>query len=269
MARRPGRLIGCPRSPIRCAELMVWNGRRWWGLVCRRGVAAAEGSPAGTVDSVGGVEGPRLLSDCAACSVRWSVLRGSGPTPRGVGVASSVLVVGCHALASCACLCASVCRAASRRARGNERTPDAVSRCRHHRLLRQVDGVSGSVVLDHRRVIHRDVGRLLVEIVDRVPPFAHGLGHEPVRVARLRSTDCRRMRSAPSASGWRTSLTPRRSTANVEFVSPSLTGGQLLFRRLLFAGLEYGALILGTKPLLQSRCSFATARRRLRRRSTR
>jgi hypothetical protein len=32
-------------------------------------------------------------------------------------------------------------------------------------------------------VIHRDVGRLLVEIVDWVATLAHDLGHEPVRVA--------------------------------------------------------------------------------------
>src|SRR5271165_7634835 len=50
-------------------------------------------------------------------------------------------------------------------------------------LLREMDGVSGSVVLDDRRVVDRDVGRLLVEIVDGVTALAHNLGHEPVRVA--------------------------------------------------------------------------------------
>ena len=44
-------------------------------------------------------------------------------------------------------------------------------------------GVSCSVVLDDRRVIDRDVGRLLVKVVDRVAALAHHLGHEPIRVA--------------------------------------------------------------------------------------
>lgn len=50
-------------------------------------------------------------------------------------------------------------------------------------LLRKMDAVSGSVVLDNRRVVDRDVGRLLVEIVDRITALAHHLGNQPVRVA--------------------------------------------------------------------------------------
>jgi hypothetical protein len=47
-------------------------------------------------------------------------------------------------------------------------------------FLSQVDDVSGSIVLDHVRVVDRDVGRSLVEIVHRITAFAHYLGHETI-----------------------------------------------------------------------------------------
>ena len=42
-------------------------------------------------------------------------------------------------------------------------------------FLRQMYDVSGSIVLNDVRVIDRDVGRTLVEIVDRIATFAHYL----------------------------------------------------------------------------------------------
>ena len=49
-------------------------------------------------------------------------------------------------------------------------------------LLRQVEGVRGSVVLHHVGVIDRDVGGLLFEIVNGITTFAHHLGDESVCV---------------------------------------------------------------------------------------
>ena len=50
-------------------------------------------------------------------------------------------------------------------------------------LLRQVQGMSGPIVLNNVRVIDRDVGRPPLEIVDRVTAVAHDLGHETIGVA--------------------------------------------------------------------------------------
>src|SRR4051812_46176057 len=49
-------------------------------------------------------------------------------------------------------------------------------------LLRAVDRVGGPVVLDNFRMIDRDVGRPLVEVVDRIAAFTHDVGQKPVRV---------------------------------------------------------------------------------------
>ena len=47
-------------------------------------------------------------------------------------------------------------------------------------LLGHMDAVRGAVVLDNLRVIYRDVGRPLIEVVDGITPFAHHLGHQTI-----------------------------------------------------------------------------------------
>src|SRR5271165_3877027 len=69
------------------------------------------------------------------------------------------------------------------------------------------------------------------------------------------------MLSAPSARVGVLVQRLRLQRAYVELASPSLPGGELFLRRLLFSGLEYGPLILGAKPLFESLGSPATGRR--------
>ena len=38
----------------------------------------------------------------------------------------------------------------------------------------------GAIVLDDLRMVDRDVGRPLLEIVDGITPFAHYLGHQTI-----------------------------------------------------------------------------------------
>src|SRR6266545_4339298 len=61
------------------------------------------------------------------------------------------------------------------------------------------DGVRRAVVVDHLRMVHRDVGRALLEILDRVAALAHDLVDQPVGAAgRLgRRVDEARLDHAP------------------------------------------------------------------------
>ena len=43
-----------------------------------------------------------------------------------------------------------------------------------------MNAVRGAVVLDDLRVVHRDVSRPLIEVVDGIAAFAHHLGHQPI-----------------------------------------------------------------------------------------
>jgi hypothetical protein len=122
-----------------------------------------------------------------------------------------------------------------------------------------VDDVSGSIVLDHIRVVDRDVGRSLVEIVHRITAFAHYLGHQTIRIPYRprRIVDERGLHRAPVFDV----LGPRvRSQHNdVELLSLSLAGDELLFGGALFTGLYDGSVILWTEVTLQSFGSLAAA----------
>jgi hypothetical protein len=50
-------------------------------------------------------------------------------------------------------------------------------------LIGEVKRVAGAVVVDDLRMIDRDIGRPLFELVHRVTAFAHHLGHQPVGLA--------------------------------------------------------------------------------------
>ena len=127
-------------------------------------------------------------------------------------------------------------------------------------LLRQVEGVSGSIVLNHVRVIDRDVGRLLVEIVDRVSAFAHYLGHETICVAHRprRIVDKRSLHRPPAFGVFCARF--RRQCNDVELLSLSFARNEFLFAGALITGLAYGSLVLWTEVFLQSLGPLTTVR---------
>src|SRR3954463_820218 len=49
-------------------------------------------------------------------------------------------------------------------------------------FIREMNGVSGSIVLNNRRMIDRDVGCTLIEIINRVAALMHHLHEKSVRV---------------------------------------------------------------------------------------
>ena len=75
--------------------------------------------------------------------------------------------------------------------------------------LRQMDAVRRAVVLDDLRVVHRDVGCPLLEVVDWVSPLAHHLGDEPIGISHCSRwiVDERRLYLLPAVGEMRTAPT--------------------------------------------------------------
>ena len=105
---------------------------------------------------------------------------------------------------------------------------------------------------DDLRVVDRDIGGPLVEVIDRIAPVTHHLGHQRVGLPGGR---CRIVHE-PALGG-----PPCLEVAvpnggleddDVELPAPLLAGRQISFRGALVPAPGNGALVLGTKLLLQS-----------------
>ena len=125
-------------------------------------------------------------------------------------------------------------------------------------LLRQVEGVSCSVVLHRVGVVHRDVGRALVEIVDRIATFAHHLSHESIRLThRTRGiVDENALHDLPLFGVSLVCI--RRQLDDVELLSLPFARNELLLGGALIAGLVDGAFVLRAEVFLQP-CGFPAA----------
>lgn len=119
--------------------------------------------------------------------------------------------------------------------------------------------MSGTVVLDDRRMIDRDVGGPLLEVVDRAAALAHDLRHEFVRV-----NDCARgVVDERGLHGLPLTGVPLQCGVcqrnDFELVALSLALCELSFGRPLLTGRGHGAFILWSEPLLESAPPLATA----------
>jgi hypothetical protein len=133
----------------------------------------------------------------------------------------------------------------------HERLSEVVG-ARQPLLIGLVDRVGGPVVLGHLGVVDRDVGSSLLEVVDRVAPVAHDLGHQAVGLA----GGCGRVVHEPALGG-----PPCLEVAvpggglegnDVELLAPLLAGREVGFGAALVAGSGDSALVLGPELLLQS-----------------
>jgi hypothetical protein len=121
-------------------------------------------------------------------------------------------------------------------------------------LLRRVNRVGGTVVLDHGGVVDRNVGGPPVEVVHRVALLTHHPRSPPNPRHRAQSTDRRRRRSARSANGSRIHAEPSAECNDVELVAPD----ELLPGGLAFPGHRHATLILGTESLFAPLGRLAT-----------
>ena len=129
----------------------------------------------------------------------------------------------------------------------------------------RVDRVRLAVVLDDFGVVDRHVGRLLLEVLDRIAALAHHFGDERVGVAERgrRLVDELRLRRTPAfgvavARG-------RAQRADVEPAPPFAALAQLGLRGTLVAMLFNGTVVLGPEALAQL-CRAPPLIRRARRR---
>ena len=117
-------------------------------------------------------------------------------------------------------------------------------------LLRQVKGVSCSIVLHRVGVIDRDVGRTLIEIVDRITTFAHHLSHESIRLTHRtrRIVDENALYDVPLLGIFLVRI--RRQRDDVELLSLPFARNELLLGGALIAGLVDGPFILRAEVFL-------------------
>src|ERR1700734_1244734 len=101
-----------------------------------------------------------------------------------------------------------------------------------------------AVALDNLRVVYRDIGRSLIEIVDGITPFAHHLGDQTIGDAdgSCRVVDEAGLYLTPAGGEVREGRRCQRN--NVEFVPLAFPGGQFLLGCLLAPGRRYQAFVL-------------------------
>src|SRR5271163_2934078 len=116
-----------------------------------------------------------------------------------------------------------------------------------------------AVVLDNLRMVYRDIGRSLIEIVNGITPFAHHLGYQTIGDAdgSCRIVDEPGLHLAPAGGEVRQGRRCQRN--NLELVSLAFPGGEFLLGCLLASGLGYQTFVLAAIVLLHSRCFPATA----------
>ena len=109
------------------------------------------------------------------------------------------------------------------------------------------DPVRGSIVFDDAGVVHRDVGRPLLELLRRVSAVAHHAQHEAVRIEDGVGGRRRTSPDAPPLVGV-ASARQGRQRANVQLLAATLPVLQLGFRGPAAVALADGSVVLGAEP---------------------
>src|SRR5687767_12968849 len=111
-------------------------------------------------------------------------------------------------------------------------------------------------------MVDGDVGRPLIEVVDRIATFTHDVGQKPVRVVqRCRRTVDESGLHLPPAMRVSLKRVARQRT-DIELVSVALAANQFLFCRLLLAGLRNGPVVFRAELLPETIGSFTTLGRK-------